>query len=195
MIVFGNGESRKSLKIDSISEEKIGCNAICRDFRMDHLVCVDKRMLKEVVERKYNRHCQIYTRQEHFVTHRLEANIRMLPTLPYQGESRFDKAHHWGSGPYAVLLAANLTKLKEVKLIGFDLYSQDGKQNNVYKNTKNYLDDSKNATDPRHWIYQIGKVFECFPDVKFIVYNRDDWQLPDEWKKSNVVVDKISNIV
>ena len=44
-----------------------------------------------------------------------------------------DEPFHWGSGPYAVLLATFLSKY--IKLIGFDLYGIDGKLNNVYENT------------------------------------------------------------
>ena len=45
------------------------------------------------------------------------------------------------------------------------------------------------------FLHQIGKTFECFKKVKFIVYAEDNWTLPKQWKYSNVSLDKISNLV
>ena len=47
MYVFGNGESRTSVNIDKLEGTKVGCNAIYRDYTMDHLICVDRRMVQE----------------------------------------------------------------------------------------------------------------------------------------------------
>ena len=52
----------------------------------------------------------------------------------------------------------------------------------------------KSAVDPRYWIYQLGKVFECFPNTNFIIHQDTDWQLPNAWKQSNVTVDTISSL-
>ena len=38
MFVIGNGESRRHINIDTLPEFKIGCNAICRDYFVDHLI-------------------------------------------------------------------------------------------------------------------------------------------------------------
>lgn len=192
MIVLGNGESRALIDVNLLDDEKIGCNAIMRDFKVDHLVCVDKRMLQEAITSSYHKHAKIYTRKDWFVRYRLEKNIRMVPELPYQGTDRWDNPFHWGSGPYAVLLGA--LKASHVKMIGFDLYSANKNVNNIYKGTENYQPINSRAVDPRYWIYQIGKVFEIFPHVKFQVYSSSDWNCPTQWKKSNVIVDSISNI-
>jgi len=50
MYVFGNGESRTSVNINNLQGIKVGCNAIYRDYHMDHLVCVDRRMVQEVLD-------------------------------------------------------------------------------------------------------------------------------------------------
>ena len=50
MYVFGNGESRTSVNIDKLEGTKVGCNAIYRDYTMDHLICVDRRMVQEALE-------------------------------------------------------------------------------------------------------------------------------------------------
>ena len=193
MLVIGNGESRKDIDLPSINEITIGCNAIYRDFNVHHLVCADKRMVNEALDLDANLTSLIYTREEYFKRFKTK-RLREVPALPYAGMERPDQPIHWGSGPYAVLLGARLTKDSNVKLLGFDLYSKDGKTNNIYKDTNNYSLSSKRAVDPNYWIYQIGKVFECFPKIKFTIYQDDGWQLPKAWKYPNVKVDTISNI-
>jgi hypothetical protein len=193
MLVIGNGESRKDIDIDKIEGPKVGCNAIYRDYEMDYLVCIDKRMIQEAVNAGANQNSLVYTRPEYKKRFDVK-RIRAVPRLPYVGSDSWDIPKHWGSGPYAVLIGSTYTKLKEVKLLGFDLYSKDGKTNNIYKDTPNYNVSDKTAVDPRYWIHQIGKVFECFPNVRFIIYQEDNWQLPKAWKYPNVKVDNISNI-
>jgi hypothetical protein len=190
MYVFGNGESRTSINIDKLNGIKIGCNAIYRDYTMDHLVCVDKPILKEAINSQYNLNSKIYTRKNHFSNYQVTKNIRIVPDLPYLGTQRPDDPVHWGSGSYAVLLAAKLAT-SEVYLLGFDLYSTDNKVNNIYKDTANYALAYKSAVDPRYWIYQIGMVFKCFPNVNFVVRN-NNFELPKSWNYTNVTVDKIS---
>ena len=193
MLVIGNGESRASVNIDKLNYTKIGCNAILRDFSVDHLVCVDRPMLQEAVESNYNKLVTVYTRANQFAQYRLETNIRIVPDLPYVGDQRPDDPIHWGAGPYAVLLAAKLTT-DDIHLLGFDLHSVDKLVNNVYKDTANYSLAHKSAVDPRYWIYQIGKIFECFTNTRFIVHQTDNWQLPKSWKQPNIMVDCIDNL-
>jgi len=195
MLVIGNGESRKSVDINKIKDLKIGCNAILRDFIVDYLVCVDRRMVQEAVDCNTNATSLVYTREEWHKNFKCHKRIRIVPDLPYAGSERWDEPFNWGSGPYAVLLAAKLEKEHNVKLLGFDLYSKTNTVNNIYKSTPNYDDSHKRAVDPRYWIHQIGKVFECFPKVQFTIYQEDTWQLPKAWKYNNVILDKISNIV
>lgn len=176
-LVIGNGESRLDLNLTNIltTITSIGCNAIYRDHQVDHLVCVDRRMVKEAKQR----HPNIYTRKDwsqHF-------NVGTVPDLPYTGVKRQDDPWHWGSGPYSVLLGATL--FKQIHMIGFDLYSKSSTVNNVYKNTANYSSSDQRAVDPSYWIYQISKVFETFPDKYFTVYN-NNWIIPESWKMNNV---------
>ena len=53
MLVIGNGESRLKTNLNKIEDIKIGCNAICRDMPVDHLVCVDRRMVLEAISLNY----------------------------------------------------------------------------------------------------------------------------------------------
>jgi hypothetical protein len=196
MYVFGNGESRTSIDIDKLDGPKIGCNAIYRDYHMDHLICVDRRMVNEALENQVNENgTYVHTRKDWFNNFQNKKKLRIVPDLPYCGSERADDPFHWGSGPYAVLLAAKKSKNETVNLLGFDLYSKDTRVNNVYKSTSHYDNGTKRAVDPRYWIHQIGKTFECFKKVKFIVYAEDNWTLPKQWKYSNVSLDKISNLV
>jgi len=194
MWVFGNGESRNSVNIDNLEGLKVGCNAILRDYKMDYLVCVDRRMVKEAINSKYNEHCLVYTRENWHPQFKTAKRIRILPELPYVGSERWDEPFQWGSGPYAVLIAAIYEKEREVNLLGFDLYSSNDYINNIYKNTPNYDNETKRPVDPRYWIHQIGMVFECFPKIQFTIYQEPNWELPQAWNYPNVKVDKISNI-
>jgi hypothetical protein len=192
MLVIGNGESRTSVDIDKLNGTKIGCNAILRDYKVDYLVCVDKRMLTEALNSSYHKHATIYTRHDWWIRSRLEPNLRAMPKLPFESKERYDQPWHWGAGPYAVLLACTLSD--DIKLIGFDLYGNNGKVNNVYKDTANYNMSHKRAVDPRYWIHQIGTLFSLYTDKQFTIY-QDNWRLPETWNYSNVKVDKISKLV
>jgi hypothetical protein len=194
-LVIGNGESRKDVDLDTAIKDYevvIGCNAVHRDFIPDHLVCCDNRMVKEALQNPLvNR---IYTREKYYQEHRKIAkhkNVLRLPSLPYQGYQRVDDPVHWGSGPYAILLAAELGA-DTIDLIGFDLYSDNGKVNNIYKGTENYSRSDYQAVDPAYWIQQIKQVFKNFPDKKFKVFNNSDWNPPRDWLCDNVSFENIS---
>ena len=192
MYVFGNGESRTSVNIDNLSGIKIGCNAIYRDYSMDHLVCVDRRMVQEALSNNTNQHSYIYTRQD-WMSQFDAIRLRKVPKLPYNGSERWDEPFQWGSGPYAVLLAAKLCKKATVHLVGFDLHSNTPTVNNVYKDTDNYDSSDKRAVDPRYWIHQIGMIFTYYTKINFVVHN-DNFELPKAWIHPNVLLDTISSL-
>jgi hypothetical protein len=194
MFVLGNGESRKRIDINSLHGIKIACNAICRDSFVDHLVCVDRRMVDEAYNFYQSNFNKLYTRQEWLVSRSHMQNLYAVPDIPYQPIKRADEPFQWGSGPYALLVAATFN-FKDIKMIGFDLHGTNDKVNNLYKNTKHYDNGNKSAVDPSYWIHQIAKVFECFPKTQFTVYNNEGWELPDSWKLSNVSLDNLSNLI
>jgi hypothetical protein len=188
--VFGNGESRKSIDINKIRVDHIlvGCNAIHRDFIMDRLVCCDRRMIEEAVENPNTKNTTIHVRDEQFHYFRkIKKNkkINLLPKIPYKEEKRPDQPNHWGSGPYAVLVAC-LLEPTQISLWGFDLISKNDFVNNVYKGTKNYKKINDPAVDPSYWIYQISKLFVTFPKIDFVIHNDHDWRLPIQWQQKNV---------
>ena len=112
-------------------------------------------------------------------------NVLPVPGLPYIGDLKQDNPIHWGSGCYAVLLAAELG-FKEITLLGFDLHGINDCVNNIYKGTNNYSKIDAQAVDPVYWVYQIGKVFKHFPDTHFIITNSPGWSMPREWQYPNV---------
>ncbi len=126
---------------------------------------------------------KIYTRPE-WINYFNDPRVCLVPDLPYRGTTRPDEPFQWGSGGYAVLLAAKLSD--NIELLGFDLWSKTDRVNNVYKGTSNYSSPDSHRVDPSYWIYQISKVFECFPDKYFTVYNEHDWKMPIGWKRNNV---------
>ena len=195
MIVIGNGESRSSVNLDTLNDIKVGCNAVFRDYFVDHCICVDRRMVDEAIAQNHNKNILIYTRDDWHSRYAHHPNILKLPKLPYEGDERWDQPFQWGSGPYAALLGAMLATDDVIKMIGFDLYGNEGKTNNIYKDTKNYNNSEKRAVDPRYWVHQHMMVFKCFPNKQFIVYNNLDWTAPKVWNQPNVKVDNISNII
>lgn len=193
MYIIGNGESRKNINLNNLGGIKIACNAVCRDYFVDHLVCVDRRMVDEA-HTFYNYNFNvIYTRSDWLESRSHIEKLKCVPDIPYKPKIRQDEPFQWGSGPYAVLLGATLGS-KTIRMIGFDLYGNNQKVNNIYKDTKHYDSSTKSAVDPSYWVYQIAKVFECFPNTKFILHNNPKWHLPDLWNYPNVSLDNLSNL-
>lgn len=175
--VIGNGESRLTFDLSTISDHTIGCNAVCRDHKCDEYVAVDRRVVSEIsvlTDRP------VYTRAEWFDVYRNLPNLKIVPNLPFTGPKRADEPFQWTTGPYAILIAA-LYYPKTVYLLGFDLWGKDNKINNVYKGTKNYNDTGYRAVDPSYWIHQMARLFEHFSNINFVQLQHTDWQCPSEW--------------
>ncbi len=189
MIVLGNGTSRKKIDIDRLPGPKIGCNAIIRDHYVDYLVCCDKKMVKQALASNYS---PIHTRQR-WIDDFPKGSVESLPDLPYVGKDRKDDPFHWGSGPYAVLLATK--KSKYIKMVGFDLYGTNtGTINNVYADTDGYKSKNDEAVDHSYWVYQIAKIIEHCQDVTFHFYNLEHWVCPKQWNFNNLKVDNINKL-
>jgi len=194
MLVIANGESRKGLRIDDLPGVKIGCNAIFRHHKVRHIVAPDKRIVKEIVSKYVNLKSGIWTRPDWKEDFGGYHNINALPGIWYTGDKKADEAFHWGAGPYAVYLATVLSKKEPINLVGFDLYGNDSKINNIFKGTDNYEPADSKAVDPRFWIYQIAKVFEHNSTREFRVFNRKDWTMPEEWNLPNVKFCELTTI-
>jgi len=177
--VIGNGESRRKFPLNSIRSLSIGCNAIHRNYICDIFVAVDRKMVNEILSNPNCKNKPIYTRPEWFKEF-ASKQVLELPSIPYTGSKKPDQGLHWNSGPYAILLAA-LKNPEYINLLGFDLYGVNGLQNNVYKDSDNYAPSSQKEIKPTFWIYQISKLLELYPKIKFVQYQHKDWQTPQEW--------------
>ena len=189
-LVIGNGESRLSFDLSAHIKKfySYGCNAVYRDVVVDKLFCYDKRMAVEFLSNTADTDTILYTTDRYvndlaktYNTH----TVRSFPELPYKGTSRPDQPQHWNSGQYA-LLSACYDDNTDIYILGFDLYSQTAKVNNVYKDTQNYSSSNSHAIDYSYWIYQNAKLFSIFRDKKFTIVNTEDWKMPNEWTFSNV---------
>ena len=190
MLVIGNGESRKNIDLDKINTIKIGCNAVFRDWHVDHLICCDRKMVLEATQELDLLKTTVYTRSEYVSMH---THLKLLPALPYVSEQRQDQPIHWGSGPYAVLLATQLNIENEIiNLLGFDLYGQGEQINNVYKDSYGYNRSSDRAVDPRYWIHQLSKIFEINAKMQFRLYVPDNFIKPKDWNHTNLIYQSLT---
>jgi hypothetical protein len=195
-VVIGNGESRRVIDLNQLKNHftLIGCNALHRDITVDHLICCDRRMADEAVNNPNTAETLIYVREDwhhYFRKIRKNKNIRTVPDLPYTGEHKQDQPEHWGSGGYAILLAASLG-IENIYVLGFDLYPYRNKVNNIYKGTQHYSKQEANPVDYSYWIYQISKIFKYFPKTNFFIVNDPEWKIPQEWQNKNVSLKIIS---
>jgi len=189
-VVVGNGESRRGVNLESyrLTHTLIGCNGIHRDIKVDHLVCCDRRMVAEAIVNPNISDTLIYVRDSlyHYFRKILKnKQIQRLPPIPIVGELKKDQPDHWGSGCYAILLAAHL-RFEEITLIGFDLYPIHNKVNNLYKGTENYARVDAQAVDYAYWVYHTELIFKRHPQIQFTVINHAGWAMPKEWQKNNV---------
>ena len=178
MLVIGNGESRKDLDIQSLKLPTVGCNAIFRDMIVDHLVCCDRRMLREALKHENTKTSIMYTREDW----NEDFHVFPVPKVPYVGELRQDDPWHWGTGQYALLVAIQYCVTEHVHIVGFDMFGNDGLVNNIYKGTESYSEANKPAVDYSYWMYQNRKIFECFPKQNFNFYVGDQFETPKNWK-------------
>jgi hypothetical protein len=189
-VVVGNGESRRGVNLASYrsTHTLIGCNGIHRDIKVDHLICCDRRMVAEAIENPNIGDTLIYVRDSwyHYFRKLLKnKRIQHLPLIPVISELKRDQPDHWGSGCYAILLAAHLG-FKEITLVGFDLYPTHDRVNNFYKGTPNYAKPDAQAVDYSYWVYHTELIFKHYPQCEFTVINHAGWAMPKEWQKNNV---------
>ena len=185
-LVIGNGESRRVLDLNSIKSRyttTVGCNAVHRDLVVDHLICCDQRMVIEAVKNSNVKNTTVYTRSD-WSDKFQKFGVQRVPELPYKGIGRWDQPFHWGSGSYALLVAAGISDY--VDIVGFDLVSSTNKVNNLYKDTENYSKADQHPVDPTYWIHQTSMVFKSFPDKYFTVFNSNNWKMPESWCLANV---------
>ena len=187
-LVIGNGESRANINLSQFVDKfnTIGCNAVHRDVAVNHLICCDRRMVEESLNSINTINTKIYVRKDYIDYYsKLDNRIHLLPEIPYTSKNKIDNPINWGSGPYALLVSANLSPNKII-MLGFDLYAKDNMFNNIYKGTNHYQTKKSKPVDYSYWEYQIAKVFTSYSNKKFIVLNKEDWKMPTLWNLPNV---------
>lgn len=181
VLVIGNGESRKPILLQQYINKiiTVGCNAIHRDTIVDHLVCVDARMVVEACGNVNTSNTKIYSNNASC------ANVNKLPKLPFLENNRAMYHKNWSSGTYALLIASQLMH-STIYIVGFDLHNTTGYVNNMYKDTSNYAPASSHAVDPVYWIYQTACILRHFSQHQFVFVNTPTWSMPVSWQLPNV---------
>ena len=180
--IIGNGESRRGFDMSPLKDFStvVGCNALYRDYMLEYVVCCDKHMCQEAAN-TVSKKTTILTRDRWVRQFQFWPNVKKLPELPYTGDQRKDEPFHWGTGPYAGVLALTF-KPKAIFMLGFDLYDREKKINNMYTGTHGYTYINR-PVDPSYWIYQFHKLMELSPDIRWIVVNEEKWKMPKEWSQ------------
>jgi hypothetical protein len=189
VFVIGNGESRSIVDLHQLKNnfDIIGCNALHRDVTPKYLICCDKRMADESITNINLKNSTIFVRDDwyhYFKKIKKNKNIKSLPSLSFPQINKMDLEINWGSGSYALLIAAEEYDI--VYLLGFDLYSRNNLINNIYKDTTNYKKSNDRGVDPSFWIYQLSLIFKHYHNKKFYIINNSDWVMPKEWIMENV---------
>ena len=224
-IILGNGESRKNLNLNLLLDHTTyGCNAIHRDWNPTHLVCIDNKMLHEIVESQYCKmyHCwfrnfqlmdaEMYPVLRSTVTPGIEVieNKNTGYKFAFYGQevsrvfhddnhtmSLEEKPVYWftwisehdkvdvvdnlkhipllDSGLLATWLCCEFEKPETVYLVGFDFDINDGKVNNIYKDTHCYAPSYALPVKAKGWVHNFEVIFEDhFPEVNF-VHVQEEW--------------------
>lgn len=148
--IIGNGVSRKSISIPELSRygAVYGCNALYRDYKPDHLVAVDLKMVQEIHESGYGYHNKVWTNRHSAIETMTEINI-------------LETNLGWSSGPTALWLATT-HHYKHIIILGFDYTGTHGhtRFNNVYADTPNYKRSIQTPTYYRNWLKQTVSVIQ-----------------------------------
>jgi len=81
------------------------------------------------------------------------------------------KDRGWACGATSGYVACRNEVPDEVYLIGHDLFSVDGKVNNLYKGTEHYVIKESGEIPAQNWIDQWLTLFKEFVNIKFIKVN------------------------
>ena len=176
--VIGNGESRIGYDLNKLRPfgPIYGCNALYRDFIPDVLVAVDVTMIKEIQEKIDGGELVV----KDFIYRSKNGNGKILKSsLGSYNDSGY------AAGPTALkVLCERHPEIKEVFLVGFDLYSESGRRNNVYKSTPCYADASTQPVYPTNWIEKLARIFVIHEKVRFYRVTNLEHSVP-EWDDVN----------
>jgi hypothetical protein len=170
--VFGNGRTRLNIDFDEVKPYGLiyACNAVYRDYRPDHLVAVDTKMIVEINESGYQKSNSVWTNY----------NIQYKN---FEKFNYFEPNLGWSSGPTALNLATS-HRPDEVYIFGFDYEGLKGKLNNVYANTNNYKKSTDTATYNGNWLKQTETIIKTNPSIFYYRVNVENfyetkWEYPN----------------
>lgn len=136
-IVIGNGPSRKDFPLSKLQEIDIvtfGCNALYRDFIPDHLVAIDGKMIREIVESDAD-----FSKTKRYCTRKSKYDFTFIHFQILQDYSK-------SSGMYALALALT-AGCNPIYLLGIDLVPKA----NLYAGTHNYKNRGPGAHAIAQW--------------------------------------------
>lgn len=156
--VAGNGTSRKDIPLHALKQYGLvyACNAVYRDFRPDHLIAVDMKMIREITDAGYNLNNNVWTNPNRYTRGITELNL-MNPNLG------------WSSGPTALMLATQHNH-EEIYILGFDYIGLEKgtKVNNIFAGTPNYKQKEDRATYYGNWSRQTNTCIKKHSTVRYI---------------------------
>ena len=175
--VIGNGKSRAVFDVSTLAPYGVtyGCNLQIEEIELDNLIVVDRSVLVHLVSQGYDKRTNMWTRQR-WIDAIDCGNTRALPDPIAYPKKRWDKELQWGSGTHAANLAAS-QGADVVVFIGFDLWG-----GNLYAGKEFYSDKD---VGPDCWIYQLGQLFDKYPDVSFVQIQPKSWKDPSNWIADN----------
>lgn len=170
--VIGNGRSRLGFDLMNLRRygQIYGCNALYREFTPDYLISVDRRMVMEICESGFHLSNQVWTNPS-------------KDYVKYGGLNYFVPRLGWSSGPSALHLASKHNP-KEIFILGFDFTGINGKVNNVYADSNNYVSSNDIEIYYGNWQKQTEMVIKNNPDIKYYRLINKDYYDPD-WKYRN----------
>lgn len=162
--IIGNGTSRESIDVSALLSQGTvyGCNALYRELIPHHLIAVDVKMMKEIVDSGYHLKNSVWSNSN--------AYTRSIPKVGI-----FKSSLGWSSGPSALNLATE-HGMKTVYILGFDYkgLGQNGEYvNNIYSGTDNYKTKNAKATYFGNWARQTATVIQKNNLVKYIRVIKD----------------------
>ena len=165
--VVGNGESRKDVNIDKIKKygTVFACNAAYRNHSPDYLIAVDPTMIMEITQQNYQNNHSVWTNHHKDVD-------------DIEGIHFFSTNLGWSSGPTALNMAVS-KGFKEIYVLGFDFGGIDGKFNNVYKDTRNYMSSKDSPTFYGNWVNQVKTVLDNTDAKIYRVINKNHQKIQD----------------
>jgi hypothetical protein len=199
-ILLGNGKSRKGADLQGLKDRGFimaGCNALYRDFIPHVLAAMDQKMILEIEKAGAIQKVDHFVKSERAI---LRPNLQRFIVEQKSGR-QLTKDAGWATGPaLGVVLPVLYPDLTDVYLFGVDLYAMpetDGRRNNIYSNTNNYVAD---------WEVQVSADRDCKDWARIFVFRGQlKWHwvrpfkqapVPASWKLPNVsIIDSVEDFL